>query len=201
MTVTLQHAVPAQLLAGDSIEFLQSIPGDLVGWTGSARLTGGSPAAPGSMDATTVVTENRDLHITFSGQSTPGTRTLAAGNYTLTVWMRNVNDRYTIAEYRLTIRADASTGTPALTHAARMLDLCETALANRLGANSDGGIEEYEIHGRRVKKISTEELTRLRNKYAAEVQRLQNPGAPYGRVKAVFSAAGDMPHVLRRYGP
>lgn len=193
MTVATTHACPKQLLAGDSLDLLVAIPGDLIGWTGSARLTGASTMAG------TVETVGSDFRITFSGQGSPGTKDLTAGNYQLTVWATNGTDRYTVARFTLQVVADLATGTPALAHAQKMLALVETAIEARIQGNGDGGIEEYEIAGRRVVKLSMADLQKFRTKYAAEVARLQNPDRPYARVKAVFTPAGQMPDMLRRY--
>lgn len=191
MTVSATHDCPKQLLAGDSLDLLVAIPGDLIGWTPSARLTGAS-----TMDAT-ASTVGTDFRLYFKGVS--GTDALTAGAYTLTVWATNGNDRYTVAQFRLQVLANLATGTPALAHAQKMLANCEAAIEARITGNTDGGIEEYEIAGRRVKKISMEELKKLRTAYASEVARLQNPDRPYGRIKAVFTPAGQMPELLRRY--
>lgn len=192
MTVSTTHSCPKQLLAGDSLDLLVQIPGDLAGWTGSARLTG-----PSVLNATTVTTEGSDFRVYFRGAS--GTSALTAGSYTLSVWATNGSDRYTVAQFRLQVLADLSTATSALAHAQKTLTLLETAIEARLGGTSDGGIEEYSIGGRSVKKIALSELQALRAKYAHEVARLQNPDRPISRVKAVFTAAGTMPDVLRRY--
>ena len=192
MTVSTTHLCPKQLLAGDSLDLLVTIPGDLSGWTGSARLTGLS-----TMDATSVTTVGPDFQVYFKGVS--GTSALVAGAYVLTVWATSANDRYTVVQYKLQVLANLATGTPALAHAQQLLALIETAIYNRVSGNGDGGIDEYEIAGRRVKKIPLVELHRLRASYSAEVARLQNPDRPYGRIKAVISPTGQMPDILRRY--
>lgn len=196
MTLTLQRQAPKQIVAGDSIEFLVPIPGDLTGWTGSARLTGAS-----QMDATSVVVENGDFHVKFEGQVTGGTKALTAGQYTLTVWATSGNDRYTVLQHRMTVTPDLSTGSPALEHAMKTLTAVETAIYARLTGNGDGGVEEYAVEGTSVRKLSIDQLEKLRNKYSAEVARLQNPNAPLGRVKFVMTPAGTLPDYRRRYSP
>jgi hypothetical protein len=196
VTVSTTHTCPKQLLAGDSLDLLVAIPGDLTGWTGSARLTGGAGTTTSQL-AGTVTTEGTDFRVKFVGSG--GTSTLTAGAYQLTVWATSGSDRYTVAQFRLQVLADLSTGTPALAHAQQMLAAIETALRARMTGSSSGAIEEYQIAGRAVKYLATKELESLRGRYAAEVARLQNPDRPYGRVKAVFSAAGTMPDILRRY--
>lgn len=195
MTLTLTHSAPKQIVAGDTIDFLVAIPGDLDGWAGSARLTGAS-----QMDASSVATEGSDYHVKFGGQTSPGTKTLTPGQYTLSVWATSGTDRYTVLQAQITITADLSTGTPALAHAVEVLGIIESAIKARLNGNTDGGLEEYEVDGTRVRKIAMADLQRLRNKYAAEVQRLQNPDAPYGRVKATFQPAGSPMNSMRRFG-
>lgn len=187
---TLTHRAPTQIIAGDTIEFLVAVPADYQSWTPSARLTG-----VGQMDATSVALEGDDFHVKFQGQGSSGSGTyktalLAAGQYVLTIWATNANDRRTIAQFPVTITPDLSTGTPALAHALKMLTAIETAIENRLGGNTDGGVEEYTIDGTMVKKLTMQDLQRLRNKYADEVKALQNPNAPLGRVRMTMSYPG-----------
>lgn len=190
---------PSQLLVGDTLEFLQVIPSDLLaGWTGAARLTGPDGS---QMDATSVAVEGSSLRIKFAGQATGGTKSLLAGRHTISVWMTNASDRHTIAQHAIDLVANPAVGTPELAHAEKMLALCETAIENRLSANADGGIEEYDIEGTQVRKFAIRELYALRSKYAAEVRRLRQPDAAYPKVVIGFTKAGAMPnHVVRRYG-
>lgn len=186
MAAPLTHTIPQQVRVGDSIEFLQSIPGDLVvGWTGSARLIG-----PSKMDATSVATENTDFHVYFKGIG--GTDALTPGQYSLIIAATNGNDRYTVGQYRLSLLKNllAAGATTDQSHAATMLGLIETAIQNRISGNSDGGIDEYELEGTRVKKIPMLELQRLHVKYSAIVAREQNPNAPMSRVKIAFTPSG-----------
>lgn len=195
LTVTLSQRAPRQIIAGDSIEFLVQVPGDYTTWTGSARLTG-----PSTMDASSVVTEANNYHITFHGQSTPGTKSLTAGQYQLTVWATSGTDRKTIAQFPITITTDLSTGTPALAHAIEMLTAIEAAINARITGNTEGGVEEYAIEGTQVKKLSMMDLQKLRNKYAAEVQALQNPNGPLPRVKFGMTQAATITDFRRRFG-
>lgn len=191
LPVQLLYGAPKQIIAGDTIEFLVPIPSDLTGFTGSARLTG-----PSTMDGT-VTTENADFRVRFAGVG--GTSALTAGQYILTVWGTSGSDRYTVAQYRLTVEANLATGTPAQSHAQKMLALLETAIYNRVNGNTDGGIESYSIDGTSVAKMSMAELQRMRAKYAQEVAREQNPDAPFGSVKFAFTPAGNAVDLRRRY--
>lgn len=191
---TLSYNAPKELLAGDSIDFLVQVPGDYSGWTGSCRLTGPSATLDG-----TISNSNGDFEVYFPGQGASGTHTLAAGQYLLTVWVTSGNDRKTIEQFPLTITADLSTGTPAQVHAVKMLDLLETAIYNRLNGTTDGGIDEYTIDGTSVKKLTMDDLQKLRARYAAEVARLGNPNAPLGSIKFHFSQAGTVPDLRRRF--
>jgi len=199
LTVQLKDEAPKQIIAGDTIEFYAAIPSDLEGWTGSARLTG-----PSQMDATSVATESGKFRVKFQGSS--GTSALTAGQYLLTVWATSGNDRYTVYQAGITVKANLATGTPAQSHAQKMLSIIETAIYNRVNQSSgtastttEGGVESYSIDGVSVSKLSMADLQRLRNKYAAEVQVEQNGAAPIGRVKTVFTAAGTIPQLKRRY--
>lgn len=193
LTVQLLHEAPKQIVAGDSIDFLVAIPSDLEGWTGSARLTG-----PSQMNGA-VVTEGSDFHVTFKGQSASGTKTLAAGQYELTVWATNGEDRYTVAKHALSVLADLAVGEPAQSHAQRMLSIIEAAIQARVSGNADGGIENYAIDGLSVSKIPIEQLEKLRAKYANEVIQAQQADAPFGSVKFYFTKAGTPADMVRRY--
>jgi hypothetical protein len=194
VTITLSYDPPAEVIAGDSIEFLCRVPGDYASWTGSARLTG-----PDVMAHTTCATEGDALHVYFKGQGTPGTKTLPAGHYLLSVWVSLSFDRKTIAQYPLTITADVSTGTPDQPHAVEMLAVIEAAIAARLSGNSDGGIESYAMDGVQVNKLSMPDLQRLRNKYAREVAAINNPNGQIPRLKVSFTKAGGIPDLRRRF--
>lgn len=151
------------------------------------------------MDATSVVTENSDYHIKFSGQSTPGTKTLTTGQYSLMVWATSGTDRKTIAQYPITVTADLSAGTPAQQHALKMLPIIEAAIEARISGNADGGLESYAVEGTSVTKLPMAELQKLRARYAGEVARMQNPNAPIGSVKFYFAQSGSITDVRRRF--
>ena len=193
-TLSLQRTPPKQIIAGDTIEFLETIPSDLVGWTGTARLTG-----PSTMDGVVAVSSLDSSAFDVRFQGVTGTDALLPGPYILTIWATSGNDRFTVRQYRLTVQANLATGTPALAHAIQVLGVIETAIYNRLNANTDGGIEEYSIDGREVHKLPLKELYGMRAIYAAEVRKLQNPDQPVGRVKIKFTAAGDVPDMVMRY--
>lgn len=194
MNVTLTYEPPTQLVAGDSIEFLVSVPGDYGSWTGSARLTGPSTAMAG-----TVTTQNADFRVYFGGQTTPGTSSLAAGQYTLTVWATSGSDRKTIASYPLTILADMATGTPAQRHALKMLPIIEAEIEARI-TGTGSALEEYAIDGTSVRKMEMAELQRLRAKYAQEVSAIQNPNQGFGNVQVGFTPTGVIRDLRRRFG-
>lgn len=196
MTVTLTRSIPSQIIAGDSIDFYVAIPSDLVGYTGTARLVCQTSTNAGTMSGT-VTTEGSDYHVVFSGQSSTGTKLLTAGQYLLTVWATLSNDRYTVYSQPLTINPDLSVGTPALRHAQKMLVSIETALYARV---TGGEIEEYSIDGTSVRKMSIDQLERLRSRYSAEVARLQNPGQGIGSVKFSLGPATSAPDMRYRYG-
>jgi hypothetical protein len=197
---SVTHRVPRQIIAGDSIEFLVAVPADYLAWTGSARLTG-----PGQMSATSVALENSDLRVRFAGQASGSSGTyktaqLKPGQYTLTVWLTSGADRVTLLQTQLTITADLSTGTPAEPHCVVMLRMIEEAIQARLDPESGNAIDSYSVDGTAVTKMSLEELERKRNKYAAEVQALQNPNGQIPRVKFAFTQPGAPVDVRRRFG-
>jgi hypothetical protein len=196
---SVTHRIPRQIIAGDSIEFLVEIPDGYEGWTGSARLSG-----PAQM-AGTVTTEDGDFRVRFPGQATGTSGTyktaqLNAGQYVITVWATNGDDRKTILQTPITVTPDLSTGTTSTEpHCVKMLRIIEAALEARIGGNSDGGIEGYQIDGTAITKIATDELKRLRNKYAAEVQILNNPNGQIGRVKFAMTPTGGIVDARRRF--
>ncbi len=195
MNITLTHTPPQQIIAGDSIEFLVPIPSDYLAWAGSARLTG-----PVSLNAT-VTTQGSDFRVYFQGQGNNGsTDTLEPGQYTLTVWATSGSDRKTIASYPLSVAENLATGQPQLPHAVKMLRVIEAALVARVSGNADGGIEEYMVDGVNVRKVSLEDLEKMRARYSAEVARLQNGPAAIGSVKVAFNPAGLPADYARRFG-
>ncbi len=201
MDITLTRLPPSQIIAGDSIEFLVAIPGQMSAWAGSARLTG-----PAQMDATSCVTEGSDFRPYFQGAggrnaSRPmGTGDLCTGQYLLTVWATLDLDRKTVAQFPLTLLADLSTGTPAQTHARVMLPIIEAAIRARVTGTADGGIEGWQHEGVAVTKLPIDTLRALRKQYAAEVAALNNPESPIGRVKFAFTPAGGIPNFRGRFG-
>jgi hypothetical protein len=195
VAITLTYTAPARIIAGDSIDFLVSVPGDYAGWTGSSRLTG-----PAMMDGTVTTQDSGDFRVTFKGQgSGPKTASLPGGQYQLTVWATSADDRATIYQAPITLDPDLAAGTPALRHAVAMLAMVEKAIQARVGGNGDGGIEEYSIEGTSVRKLSIDQLERLRARYSAEVSRLQNPGQPVRTVSVAFLATGGVMDPRRRY--
>ena len=197
MSTSLPRNPPGTVPAGDTIEFLVTVPSDYASWTGSARLTGA-----GQMAATSCAAEGADFHIKFQGTASAptvadGTSSLPAGQYTLTVWASNGNDRVTVAQWPVTMTADLATGEPALAHAIKMLDIVESAIIARVSGNNDGGIDQYTIDGTSVVKIPIEQLERLRNKYSAEVAALQNGASPIRRINFAMAPAGGTPFGFR----
>jgi len=194
VSATPPYGPPAQLIAGDSLDFLVRVPSDLAGWTGAARLVGRS-----AIEATTVAiyAGTSALQVYFNAAATGK---LLPGSYQVIVTVSSGADRQTIGTYRLDVSADltAALDGSALQHAEKMLTLVEAALEARLSGASDGGMEEYEVAGRRITKISTPDLKRLRAQYRGEVYTLRNPDRPIARVKVQFAAAGNVPENLRR---
>ena len=191
MTVPLTHTAPRQIVAGDSIEFLVEIPSDYSGYTPSARITG-----PSTADATCTV-EGSDVHVFVASGDTED---LIASQYALTVWLTSGARRRTLAQFPITVTPDLTADSPAQPFCVRMLALIEAAIEARASGNSDGGIEEYTIDGTSVRKTSDADLERKRNKYAAEVARLNNPNGQLPRINFGFSQAGGPMDLRRRFG-
>jgi hypothetical protein len=195
MSVTLTHQAPGSIEVGDSIDFLVAVPSDFIGWTPSARLTG-----PSQMNHTTVTATGSDVEVYFQGKT--GTDALTPGQYMLTVWMANGNDRYKIAQFPLTLALNLSVGSPALAHAVQMLAAVEAAIYARITGNPDGGVEQWAQGGTQMQKLPMRELQALRTKYASEVRRLQNPNQPRPKIKIAFTPSAYIPAgVWRRFFP
>lgn len=143
----------------------------------------------------TVATDGADFRVTFAGQSAAGTKNLAAGQYTLTVWATSGDDRYTVAQYPVTVEANLAVGTPAQRHALIVLPKIEAAIAARLAG---GEIESYSVDGVNIAKVSLEVLERMRSKYSAEVAAMNGVGA-FGSVKFAFSPTGSPMDQRGRY--
>src|SRR5689334_5415535 len=187
------RAPPSRFPAGDTLDFLQAIPGDYTGWTGSARLTG-----PSTMDATSCDTEGSDFHVIFSGQGAGGTKELEPGEYRLSVFATQGANRYTVAQYGVSIALDPATATDGEgSHATRMLAIIERAIEARLSGNDDGGIESYIIDGVSITKTSDARLQLLRARYKAEVAAEQN-GGKLPSLAAVFTSYGDLAPIRSR---
>jgi hypothetical protein len=195
---SVTHRIPRQINAGDSIEFLIAIPDGYEAWTGAARLVGQSQMAA------TVTTEDGDYRVRFPGQAsgTSGvfkTAQLIPGQYTLSVFATNGDDRKTVITQPITIAPDPANTTTAEPHCVKMLRIVEAAIAARVSGNSDGGLDAYVIDGTQATKVPLEKLEQLRNKYSAEVAAL-NTGGQFGRVKFAMSPAGGIADFRRRIG-
>lgn len=154
------------------------------------------------MDATTVALSGSSFRVYFQGQTTdatPATKALTAGQYSLSVFATQNNDRRTIAVFPLTVFPDASTGTPAQPHCMQMLSLIEAAIRSRAGGTPDGSIEKYSIEGTAIELLSSLDLEKLRNKYAAEVRMIQNPNSPLPSVQITFTQSGFISDMRKRF--
>ncbi len=193
MTTSLCRTPPSQIVAGDSIEFLFAIPDAYAGWAGAARLTGPDNVA---INATSCATEGTDFHVIFAAAQTD--QKLVEGHYALTIWAKTGEGasarRATLAQFRISIQPDLSTGAPEAPHAVQALAAIEKALRCRYKGDVP---EEYIVDGVSVKKMTIEDLEKKRNKYAAEVSQLNNPNGSIGRIPFAFSYAG-MPTDFRR---
>ncbi len=153
---------PSIIVAGDTVQWTKALTDYLAtdGWTLSYSFRiPGSATAPITFDA------DPDGANYSIDQDTSTTADWPAGAYVWTSYVDDGTDRHTIGTGPVTIFAapEDALGT---THASRTLAIIEAALESRLPR----GLEMYTIDGQQVQKLTHEALSRLRDKYRAEVK-------------------------------
>jgi hypothetical protein len=172
MSAPVPTTEPHIIVAGDTLAFTKVVPnytpGD--GWTLNYALQGKTLA--GSYSASP---------ITFSSSTNTGstwsisvakttTSAYAPGDYRWTAYVTGgTSERYAVGSGDVTILPDPSAAVPT-SHAVRTLALIEAAMEGRIPR----GLEQTIIDGQTLIRIPIPELSRLRDKYRAEVKAEQN---------------------------
>lgn len=153
--------VPREVRAGDTLSWRRQLPaypasaGWVLSYTRIAASSVGSFSASVSGD---------DHVVTVTAAASAG---WAAGHYKLVEYVTNGTERYTLAEYPLSVLpnlAAASEGTDTRTHAQKVLDNINAWLESK---SVTAG--ETQLGDRRIRNYSMTELLALRDKYAAMV--------------------------------
>ena len=160
MTTTLNNV----LTAGDTLDFTTSVPDYLAsaGWVLKYRL---APRAAGTAIDLTSVASGDDHRVTVLAATT---LSWAVGEYGWTAFVEKAAERYTVDRGELTIRAASTTlaaGVDTRSQARVALDAIDAVMANRATMDQ----QEYSIAGRSLKRMSVDELLKLRAFYADQV--------------------------------
>ncbi len=153
---------PSLIVAGDTVQWTKTLTDySAVDWTLSYSFQiPGSTSQPITFDADA---DGANYSITVDSSDTAD---WPPANYVWTSYVTNISDeRHTISQSTVTISPDPAAAYGA-THATRTLAIIEAALENRLPR----GLEMYTIDGQQVQKLTHEALSRLRDKYKAEVK-------------------------------
>lgn len=173
-------AAPAVFVAGDTVAWYQAAADTPPPtWTLTVRLTG-----PATAEATATNDDGRHL-VTLAASATAE---LPAGTYRWQARASSGSEAYTIASGTFDVQPDPITlaGNAGQATAERHLAAIEAALAGRWTSD----VEEYEIAGRRLRKIPVETLVKLRAQFAAEVRRLRRGGVVGTPLLVQFTRAG-----------
>jgi hypothetical protein len=160
---TIPDTEPAILRVGDTWKWTRTLDDYPAGtWTLKYRFK----SAAGGFEI--VATASGTTHTITVAAAT--TAAFTAGAYTWTAWVEAGSEKFTVGDGSAELQPDYRAGTASTalddrSHARKMLDAIEAWLEN-----SDPGVAEYEIAGRKMRYIPTADLIKLRNKYTAEVQ-------------------------------
>lgn len=162
MVATLSYNIPAQLQAGDTLQWRRRggdyLPTD--GWTLKYTLI--SAAEVHSFDATA---DGEDYAVSVPATDSAG---WTPGSYQLTEYVENgAGDRHTLHTQRVTVQPNLAAQTGGLdtrSHARKMLDTIESYMETK-----DPGSADVQINGRRISYYPVADLLVLRDKYRAAV--------------------------------
>lgn len=153
--------LPAVIFAGDSIHWVFESPTYPAsdGWTLTFQLRN----AANSIDFR-AENEANGFVVRQSGAQTD---ILAAGEYAYRARMTLGNDISTVGQGHITIKPSFSGALDARTDAEKALEAVNKLLAGK----AEKGILEYEIHNRKLKNYSMDELLTLHSHLSKQVQR------------------------------
>ena len=171
MSAPVPTTEPQTIVAGDTLTFTKAIanylPSD--GWTLNYSLQGATLAGSNSglieFDSDTNTGSVYEISVAAST-----TDDWAPGDYRWTAYVTGgSSERYTVGTGTLTVLPDPASAVPT-SHAVRTLALIEAALEGRIPR----GLEQTIIDGQTLIRIPLPELSRLRDKYRAEVRAEHN---------------------------
>lgn len=185
MAATTPTTEPTSLIAGDTAKWLKTLAD--------------YPASDGWSLAYTLI--NSAGKITFAASasgadhlvnvSAATTAAWAPGSYNWRAQVSKSGEVYTVGSGSVSVQnAFASATLDARSHARKALANIEAYLENA----SNLSAAEYQIAGRSLKRISLDELLRLRGRYQAEVARED-------AAQRVAQGLGDPRRVYVRFGP
>ncbi len=167
MSAAIPTTEPSLIVIGDTVQWTTTVPDYPAtdGWTlkYSFQLPG-SAATPISITATT---SGAGYAVSVAASTSDD---WTAGAYVWTKFVDGVSsERHVVGNGTVSLVPNpaAAMGT---THATRTLAIIEAALEGRLPR----GLEMYTIDGQQVQKLTHEALSRLRDKYKAEVKAEQD---------------------------
>ena len=153
--------VPAQIVAGDSAVWNRSIDGYKAsdGWDLKYTIVSSTSA-----QSWTATADGDGFSVSLTKATTTA---WAPDRYTLTEYVDNGTDRYTLATMTFTVAPDlagATGGIDTRTHAQKVLEIIETYLETKAP-----GYRLYWLGGRKLESYPIPELLQLRDRYKAMV--------------------------------
>lgn len=162
MAAPIPTTTPASLIAGDTAKWLLTF-GDYLandGWTVAYTLINAAAKITFSASAS-----GADHLVNVAAASTA---TWAAGSYQWRATASKASEVYTVGTGTLTVQPAFSVSTlDVRTFAAKTVEALEAYLSNSNNLQA----QEYEIAGRRLKRMSYPELIAARDKFKAEAAR------------------------------
>lgn len=159
-------SIPAQFVAGDTVEFTDSYEDYPAsdGWTLTYVLRGAS-----SLNATGTA-DGDEWTVTFSANQTA---LLQPGRYEYAAFVSLDGERYTVANGRVDVRPNLITAMAGdkVSRLEKLVAVLDEAI---LGRYTDD-MQSFSISGRNLTLIPISELRMHRGEYARELWRLKNP--------------------------
>jgi hypothetical protein len=172
MSAPIPTTEPQTIVAGDTLAFTKTFPnytpGD--GWTLNYSLQGKTLAGSFSASPITFASSTNTGSVWSISVAKSTTDDWAPGDYRFTAYVTGgTSERYTVGTGDIKVLPDPSAAVPT-SHAVRTLALIEAAMEGRIPR----GLEQTIIDGQTLIRIPIPELSRLRDKYRAEVLAEQN---------------------------
>jgi hypothetical protein len=180
VTAPIPSTEPKNFAAGETVEWTKSIAdyASTDGWSLIYSIRG-----PTVFEDVTATPNSDGSYSVLIAASV--TQPLQAGTYQWAAHAYKVGPpvlRYPVGRGVIVVTPNLGTAETVTTHAARMLTLIEAALEGRIPA----GMEQYQIGGRQITKIPTNDLYALRAKYRSELAMERKPGRSNPTRKVTF---------------